>query len=87
MTVNPYDEAYYKTHREEALHQLDLVDRTEPKLRPLTVDCRAYIALAAMDYKTAVPYLQEYLRLWPNSPRAKIVAHIIQQVQAIKTHR
>lgn len=87
MTIAPFDEAYFKAHKIEALQQLSEAERSEPKLRPLVVDCRAYLALGSWDYKAAIPYLQEYLRLWPTSPRAGITAKLIQQLKAAKQPR
>ena len=87
MIIAPYDETYFKVHKNEALQELGVAEHSEPKLHPLVVDCRAGIALGAFDYKAAIPYLEQSLRLWPTSPRASIIAKDIQQLKTLKQPR
>ena len=84
MVIDPYNQSHFNAHRDEALQELNKAEQADPKLYPLVVDCRANIALGDFDYKTAIPYLREYLRVWPNSPRAAVVAKTLKQVESLE---
>lgn len=85
--IAPYNETYFKAHKDEAVQDLNIAEQFESKLYPLVVDCRANIALGNFDYKAAIPYLREYLRVWPSSPRAFVVARTLKQVEGLEQPR
>lgn len=82
MVVSPYDAAYFKTHRDLALAQLDKSERLQPKLHPLVVGSRADIAMASKQYKTAAKGMREYLALWPGTPLANETRKLIVELEA-----
>lgn len=81
MVISPYEKPYHHSHAKIALEQLDRAEQLEPKLRPLVIYVRAYIALGAGDerknYAKALPLLKEYLKLWPETPLADIMHKMI----------
>ncbi len=85
LTLEPYDDAYFRAHITQARKYLDRAEMLEPGLHPFAVWDRAYFFLDTSpthaNFAQALPFLQECLRLWPGNPHTDAIRRVVGQLQ------